>query len=116
MHELSLAQNICDVVTPYQRDDQKIATIVVECGPLSGVVRESLEYCFSIIAGENHLGSARLEVRQLSAQATCPSCDHCCTIDNMWATCNKCGHSPLTVHGGREFRIKEIEVVEVQNV
>jgi len=116
MHELSLAQTICQAVIPHQAEGHKIVAIVIENGPFSGVVTESLEYCFSIVAGEHGLSEAKLRVRNLQVAATCPACGGASEIDNMWAECDRCGHSPLTVDGGREFRIKEIEIEEVNHV
>lgn len=116
MHELSLAQNICDVVKPLVSSKHKLKSVVVECGPFCGVQSEALEYCFSIVAPAAGLGQAALEIKKLKAEASCPACGSCLDIDTMWATCNKCGHGPLTAKGGREFRVKEIELEEVDNV
>ena len=112
MHELSLAQSICDTVLSYARADQKIVTVVVECGPLSGVVPESLSYCFTIVAPMVGLGEAKLDLRLLRAEGVCPACGRKIDVKSMWDGCPACGHAPITVAGGREFRIKEIEVVD----
>jgi Zn finger protein HypA/HybF involved in hydrogenase expression len=34
-------------------------------------------------------------------------------VDQVWATCPECLHVPVTVVGGTEFRLKEIEVDDV---
>jgi hydrogenase nickel incorporation protein HypA/HybF len=110
MHELSLAQSICDTVKAHIPPQQNVVSIVVEWGPLSGIVPESLQYCFSVVASHSGLEGARLELRQLSAKASCPSCGANFEIDNMWAKCDLCGQSPVTVTGGREFTIREVVV------
>ncbi len=116
MHELSLAYNICNTASAHVGPGQKLKTIIVECGPLSGVVPESLEFGFSIAAAESNLDGVKLELRLLKARATCPACGERFDIDSMWTTCIRCGHAPLTVEGGRELMIKEIQVEEENDV
>ena len=110
MHELSLAQGICDSVVRHAPEPQRVRTIVVEWGPLSGVVPQSLTYCFGIVAPAMGLTEAELELRTLPASARCPACDETFEVEEMWAACPACGHAPVTVLGGTDFRLKEIEV------
>ncbi len=113
MHELSLAQSICDTVRAHLPPGQRVLTVVVEWGPLSGVVPESLQYCFDIVAQSTGLDEARLKLMSTKPNATCPACEAGFTVEQMWAECPECGHAPVTVIGGREFRLKEIEVEDV---
>ncbi len=113
VHELSLAQSICDTVRAHLPPGQKVRTVVVEWGPLSGVVPESLEFCFDIVAKRAGLAEAKLELRSTRPSASCPACQASFTVEQMWAECPECGHGPVTVAGGREFRLKEIEVDDV---
>ena len=52
MHEMSLAQALVDQVTELAEKDgcQKILSVDVSIGALSGVMRESLEFCFPVVA------------------------------------------------------------------
>ncbi len=113
MHELSLAQTICEIVADHVTQGQRVKTVVVDCGPLSGVVPEALEYCFPIVAAATGMAEAQLDLRRLTAPASCPACDAQFDVDQLWATCPKCEHVPVTVVGGTEFRLKEIEVDDV---
>ncbi len=110
MHELSLAQSICQIVTEHVAPGQQVKTVVVDCGPLSGVVPEALEFCFPIAAESAGLGEVELQLRRLTAPARCPACDATFEVDQMWASCPDCDHVPVTVTGGTDFRLKEIEV------
>ena len=113
MHELSLAHSICEAVVPHVPTGQRLSTVVVEWGPLSGVVPDALEYCFNIVAESTGLVGAKLDIRTVAAQARCPSCEASFEVEQMWSDCPQCGHSPVTIAGGREFRVKEIEVEDV---
>ncbi len=112
MHELSLAYSICETVAAHVGTGQQVRSIVVECGPLCGVVPEALTFGFSIAAESAGLQDAILDLRLLKAVATCPACGNSFDVDSMWATCIECGHAPLTIDGGRDLRVKEIEVEE----
>ena len=72
MHELSLAKSICDTVARHVLKDQRVACVVVELGPLSGVVADALQFGFEIVAQQSGLAGARLEVHHLVAQGDCP--------------------------------------------
>jgi hydrogenase nickel incorporation protein HypA/HybF len=113
MHELSLAQSICDTVARHLPAGKRVVSVVVEAGPLSGVVREALEFGFEIVSQAAGLGGARLEYRMLPAPGVCPACQARFQVTEMWARCPSCEHEPVTVEGGSEFRLKEIEVDDV---
>jgi hydrogenase nickel incorporation protein HypA/HybF len=110
MHELALSHQICRVARDHVPDGQRLVAIVVECGPMSGVVPEALEHCFPIAAEDAGLHGARLELVRLKASAVCPGCGRAIEIDSMWDPCPACGYAPLTVHDGRDLRVVEIEV------
>ena len=46
----------------------------------------------------------------LTSEATCPECLKKFDIDSMWANCIYCGYAPLSVEGGRDLQVKEVEV------
>ena len=116
MHELALSQNILDIARSHMGDAHRLKKVVVSCGPFSGVVADSLDFCFSITAEHMGLAGAALEIQLLETEATCPACGVRGAIDSMWASCGACGHAPLTAEGGRELKIVEIEVEEVDGV
>ena len=113
MHEIGLAQSICDAIRPLIPAQQRVVRVVVEVGPLCGVVPDALEYCFSLVAQHGGMQGAVLDIRLLEAPATCPSCRETFAVDSMWSFCPECGHAPVTVKGGRELRILEFEVDDV---
>ena len=113
MHELSISQAICSTAKSHAGEGQRIKRIVVEYGPFCGIVPESLDYCFSITAEQMGLDDARLELRVLSAKATCQGCNARFDVESMWESCQSCGYFPVTVEGGRELRVSELEVEEV---
>jgi len=113
MHELAIAQRICETVIRNLPAGQRVVSVVVEAGPLCGVVQEALEFGFEIASQAMGLTGARLEYRKLAAAGVCPACHASFEVTQMWARCPRCEHEPVTVQGGGELRLKEIEVDDV---
>ena len=116
MHELSIAEDILTTAKSHSREGTRVTHIRVALGPFSGVVRESLEFCFGLAAGHFGMDGAQLEIEQLSAPGICPACSTAAQVDSMWTACAACGHSPLTVEGGRELIIRQLVIEEDDNV
>ena len=112
MHELAVSNSICTEVRAHLAPGQRPRRIVVECGPFSGVVPGNLEYCFPIAASLSGLDGAKLEIRSLRAEATCPACAASFSVGSMWELCPECQFGPVTARGGRELRLVELEVEE----
>ena len=113
MHELSIAENICDVALSHLKSGQRLTTIHLLCGPFSGVEKRALDFCFELTASHKGLVGAILHIETPSAPGRCSMCGTVTEVENMLTACKNCGHAPLTVEGGRELRITSIEVEEV---
>ncbi len=116
MHELSLAHRVCDTVAAHIDPGQRLLCVTVECGPLCGVVPDALNHCFYLVAKSFGFEDAKLDLRLNKAPATCPNCSTQLEIESMWEVCPDCDHAPLTISGGRELRIRQIEIEEVDDV
>jgi hydrogenase nickel incorporation protein HypA/HybF len=112
MHELTLTQSILETVKPYVDEKRQLTKVVVECGVLSGVVKESLDYCFSVVAEKMGFGGAELEVHLVPASARCSTCAYETEVDSLWTPCPRCGQVPMNLEGGRDLRVRAIEVKE----
>jgi len=113
VHELALARRICEIAQASLPPGERVVRILVEVGALAGVVPEALQTCFGVVSEHYAMGGALLDLRRLEAKASCASCEAHFSVDTMWARCPGCGHSPVTVEGGRELRVKELEVDDV---
>jgi hydrogenase nickel incorporation protein HypA/HybF len=78
MHELGIAQNILEIVQQYVPKEQTAAvrSIRIRVGPLSGIVPDSLEFCFQAIVHETDMQQARLAIDQLPAILKCKKCSY----------------------------------------
>ena len=76
MHELSVAQNIIEIVSDYARENKagKISEVVLDIGAVAGVIPETLEFAWEISVKNTLLENASLKINFIPAKALCLSC------------------------------------------
>ena len=109
MHELSITQSIVDAVAE-KLGDAEVTTVRLEIGKLSGVVVESIRFCFDLVTDGTTLAGARLVVDEPSGHARCRECATEFDVDDPIVLCPACDASNVDVRAGRELRIISVEV------
>lgn len=109
---MSLAVGIVDlaVQTAEQNQAKKINSIAVEVGALAGIIRDALEFCFSEAVKNTIAQDATLDYVHIPASAVCETCGHVFNTDERAAKCPKCENYVFQLSGGKEFRVKNINV------
>lgn len=112
MHELSFAQSIIDIIhqSVPSGELQDVRIVRLKIGSLSGVVADSLDFCFTAISTETPLAQARLEIEQIPFAVVCNSCRKTFVNDIGYVVCPECGGVETTVVSGRELQVTEIEL------
>lgn len=112
MHELSIAQNIVDIIQENVKEEnlRGVKSVKVQVGELSTVVPDSLEFCFSAIVSETPLTNARLDIQRTPFQVFCQSCQMILPSVGGIALCPKCGKSDTRVVSGTELHVVEIQL------
>jgi hydrogenase nickel incorporation protein HypA/HybF len=112
MHELSIAQNILEIVQQYVPPDHQsnVKSVTVKIGDLAGVVPESLEFCFAAITTETPFKNVRLTIERIPFTLLCPTCHRTSSNDAGIALCPACGSSQTTIVSGTELHVSEIEL------
>ncbi len=108
MHELGLTQNIIDMAVSEARD-RKVTGINLVIGELSGVVEESIRFCFDVVSKDTPAAGARLCVTKVAAVIRCASCSSTFGLERE-GLCPECGKRGGEVTAGREFYLESIEV------
>lgn len=108
MHELAITQGIVEGVCEALPDKQILA-VTVEIGRLSGVVADSVRFCFDLCAKGTPLEGARLEIVDVPGRGRCGSCQRELEVEELVASC-PCGNPFLEILRGQELRIKSVEV------
>ncbi len=112
MHELSIAQNIVEIVgdSLSANGGGKLKSVKVRIGELAGVVPDSLEFCFTAITRGTTMEDARLEIERTGIVAHCPDCGADSGVVGLVFRCPTCGSVNVKVISGNELHVVEIEV------
>jgi len=113
MHELSVALSLVEVACEKiaALGHPRVDAVCVRIGPLSGVVREALSFCFEAAAHGTPLEGARLEIEDVPLTAFCPTCSterQLTSIQHL--RCPVCDQATPDVWGGRELELTALEV------
>ena len=110
MHELSITQSVVEDIAD-RLGEAKVTKVTLEIGKLSGVVVESIRFCFDLVAEGTTLDGATLVVHEPVGRIQCHICDIQFEISDPIVLCPRCGAADVDVVAGREMRIKSVEVI-----
>jgi len=113
MHEMSLALSIVELVVTEAKaaGARQVDRIELEVGTLSGVLVDSLRFCFEAAARETMAAGAELAVQEIAASGRCPACGEESPMAGLITDCPGCGQY-LLLEKGRELRVVSITVDE----
>jgi hydrogenase nickel incorporation protein HypA/HybF len=114
MHELSVAQGILDLVQHHVPEDQArdVREVTVRIGALSGIVADSLEFCFSAIVAGTPYDGASLAIERVPTRATCNGCSREFGIEELVFRCPHCGGPSIRVVSGDELQVTSVELAD----
>jgi hydrogenase nickel incorporation protein HypA/HybF len=114
MHELSIAENILDLVKDHVQppDYRLVSSVKVRIGALAGVVPDSLEFCFSAITSETPFVASKLEIERVPAVMECSTCDSTFPSEMGIVLCPRCGNGNTKLISGTELQVAEIELLD----
>lgn len=114
MHELGIAQNILQIVRQSVTEDlaADVRAVRIRVGQLSGIVPDSLDFCFSVIVNGTEMPQAKLAIEQVPLVSECRDCKHRFRMDDLAFSCPSCRSVSLELISGRELEIVEIELAE----
>ena len=112
VHELGITQSIVDIAeqTASEQNAQKVLSVTVEIGDLSGVIADAVEFCFEACIQGTWLADSKLVIKRIPGHARCNDCGAEMEIDNMTFSCSTCGSYSLQRTRGEELNIKEVEI------
>jgi len=115
VHELSIALSLVDAACEKAAalGDVRVDAVFVRIGPLSGVVRDALAFCFDGAARGTAIDGARLEIAEAPLVAFCPRCmDERPLPSAQHLRCPVCDTPVGEVVGGRELELTALEVTD----
>lgn len=108
MHELAITEGVVSAVTE-RLPDAKVTSVRLEIGALSGVVSDSVRFCFELVTEGTNLAGATLEIVEPEAACRCRSCGAEFAPDWPIVLCG-CGSADVEVLSGTELRILSVRV------
>lgn len=108
MHELAITEGLVDAVRE-RLPGQRITCVRLEIGALSGVVADSVRFCFDLVTEGTSLEGARLEIAEPPARCRCRTCNSDFEPGSPFALC-PCGSAEVTVLAGQDLTITSVQV------
>ncbi len=114
MHELSIAQNILEIVGEHlpAGEFRRVKCVKVKVGDGAGVVPDSLEFCFNVIIAGTSMEGAVLEIEPVPFVMKCNSCGNISTNEGEIFICSFCNGNDLTMISGNELQVSAIELFD----
>lgn len=116
MHELAVTESILNVVLKHANSNQvtKVVGINLRIGELSDLQDEWIQRYFDYLSKGTLAEGARLKIERSPIVFKCQSCGsefQASFGPGKDVSCSQCGSTDVTLIGGREYFIKDIEVV-----
>jgi hydrogenase nickel incorporation protein HypA/HybF len=112
MHELAICQALIEQVERVARDNsaQRVVSIVVSVGPLSGVEAKLLEHAYPLAAAGTVAESATLVVETVPVRVRCRACGTESDAAANRLLCGACGDWQVDVVAGEEMLLRRVEI------
>jgi hydrogenase nickel incorporation protein HypA/HybF len=108
MHELGITRNVVALCTE-RAGGGRVTRVRLTIGKLSGVLAESVRFCFDVVAKGTPLDGARLEIEEPPGLGRCADCGEEVPLAELFGRC-RCGSTNVRVIAGSELLIREMEV------
>lgn len=111
MHELSVAQNIAEIVEQHLPSigAGSVALVRVSVGEMANVVPESLAFCFEALIEGTRLGGSHLEIELIPVNCLCRHCRKKFRPNGHAFSCPGCGSGEIEIVSGMELNVVGIE-------
>ncbi|HVX62612.1 MAG TPA: hydrogenase maturation nickel metallochaperone HypA [Pirellulales bacterium] len=114
MHELSIACSLIDTAceAAAREGDVRVTKLTLRVGALSGIVKESLLFCFEQAAEGGACEGAALEIEEVAVTAMCPRCQEPKKLaDYSRFCCPECGTPTPQIVSGQELELVSLEIL-----
>ncbi len=112
MHEMTIAMNIVDIVCQKANEEKtiKVNRVNLEIGELSGIMIDSLEFCFEAACKNTIADGAELKIDKIEAEAFCKSCNKTFRMESDFSPCPTCDNFNYELLKGKELSIKSFNI------
>ncbi len=108
MHELGITRSIVAIVAEHAHG-QKVLSVTLELGTLSGLLPEAIRFCFDLCAQGTPVAGAQLHIIEVAGRGHCSACGAEPALSAPLGRCPQCQQGTLSVVAGSELKIKQME-------
>ena len=108
MHELGITEAVVATVTE-RVPDGRVTAVRLEIGALTGVVADSVRFCFDLVTEGTSLEGAALEIEEPAGRCRCRACGAEFVPDWPIVVC-PCGSADAEILAGNDLRILSVRV------
>ncbi len=111
MHEMVIVEGILEAVLPEVKkyNVQKVLSIKLKIGELSGVIPYCIEEYFKIAARGTLAEGAKIVVEKIPIGIRCPDCGFSGSITRGNYKCPECGSVNFRIVSGKEYFVDSVE-------
>ena len=111
MHEISLVENIIDIVTSEMQKHSitKVSVIRLRIGEMSHAVPEALTFGFEMMSKDTPLEGAELVIESVPTKGRCNDCGTEFVMTDILDICPDCRGARIEIISGKELEIAEFE-------
>lgn len=112
---MSIAQSILEMAIKEAKkvNCTRIAAITLDCGVLSGIMKESLLLCLELLFKDTPHEGCKIEINTIPLLLHCIFCGHkfeSLNQDALWQDCPQCGETfGLSIEKGKELILSRIQ-------
>jgi hydrogenase nickel incorporation protein HypA/HybF len=112
MHELSIAQNMVDLVIKQAEESgaTRIGKINLVIGEMTGVADRCMQFYFDLLSKDTLAQGALLSFKMVPLKARCKDCGHTFEFEEDSSECPSCKQTKLEIISGNELFVESIEV------
>jgi hydrogenase nickel incorporation protein HypA/HybF len=109
MHELAVTEAIVEQIAA-KTEGSEVRQVRLEIGKLSGVVADSIRFCFELVTEGTALEGAALYIDEPNGRGACGTCGSSFSLQQLILLC-PCGSADVQIVDGAQLLIKSVEVV-----
>ncbi|MDY6836304.1 MAG: hydrogenase maturation nickel metallochaperone HypA [Chloroflexota bacterium] len=112
MHELCLTEGLLRVVLEHAESAQArcVSHINLVMGEMSGIVCDSVQFCFDLLSKDTIADGAKLSFRFEPMEVSCRMCGTIFPLNQSGWDCPSCHEWDAQIVSGHEFYVESIEV------
>ena len=112
MHELSIAQNIIEIVENYaiKANATIVTDVEVDVGTISGIIPDTLEFVWELAVKNTITEKAKLKINVITAKARCHDCKTEFDLEDVYSVCPSCNSNHIEIYQGKELLVRTIKI------